>query len=291
MEINSTNNKKIVIILSILIAVLSATVALMGIFSNQVKEYADIKTSFGETIQLYQKGVYARDSVSMASQAIAQDVVTVIVAIPLLVISLWLVKKQNKKGMFLLTGTIGYFLYTYTSYAFLMVFNSLYLVYVILMALSFYAFILCLMELNRLDTKEFITERFPRKSLSSFFLVSGIMIMGMWLGRIVPALADGSAPTGLEHYSTLGIQTLDLGFVVPACMVTAYLLRKGKKWGYLLAIVFVEKMITMTSAVSAMIILMQKNGVSVSIGEQLLFPTLLLISVLFMVKMLKEMKA
>lgn len=291
MEKNSTNNKKIVIILSILIVTLSATAALIGVFSNQAKEYADITTSFGETIQLYQKGVYARDSVSMASQAIAQDVVTLIVAIPLLVISLWLVRKQNGKGMILLTGTIGYFLYTYTSYAFLMVFNSLYLVYVILMALSFYAFILCLMELNRLDTKEFITERFPRKSLSSFFLVSGIMIMGMWLGRIVPALVDGSAPTGLEHYSTLGIQTLDLGFVVPACMVTAYLLRKGKKWGYLLATVFVVKMITMTSAVSAMTILMQKNGVSVSIGERLLFPTLLLISVLFMFKMLKEMKS
>lgn len=291
MEKNSTNNKKIVIILSILIVTLSAISALIGVFSNQAKEYADITTSFGETIQLYQKGVYARDSVSMASQAIAQDVVTLIVAIPLLVISLWLVRKQNGKGMILLTGTIGYFLYTYTSYAFLMVFNSLYLVYVILMALSFYAFILCLMELNRLDTKEFITERFPRKSLSSFFLVSGIMIMGMWLGRIVPALVDGSAPTGLEHYSTLGIQTLDLGFVVPACMVTAYLLRKGKKWGYLLATVFVVKMITMTSAVSAMTILMQKNGVSVSIGERLLFPTLLLISVLFMFKMLKEMKS
>lgn len=291
MEKNSANSKKIVIILSILVVVLSATVALIGVFSNQAKEYADITTSFGETIQLYQKGVYARDSVSMASQAIAQDVVTLIVAIPLLVISLWLVRKQNGKGMILLTGTIGYFLYTYTSYAFLMVFNSLYLVYVILMALSFYAFILCLMELNRFDIGNLVTDRFPRKSLSGFFFAAGIMIMGMWLGRIVPALVDGSAPTGLEQYSTLGIQTLDLGFVVPTCMVTAYLLEKGKKWGYLLATVFVVKMLTMTSAVSAMIILMQKNGVSVSIGERLLFPTLLLISVFFMVKMLRGMKS
>lgn len=50
MEKNSTNNKKIVIILSILIVTLSAISALIGVFSNQAKEYADITTSFGETI-------------------------------------------------------------------------------------------------------------------------------------------------------------------------------------------------------------------------------------------------
>lgn len=291
MDRESIDNRKIVVILSVLIAVLAAAASFIGVFSRQIKEYADITTSFGETIQLFQKGIYARDSVSMASQAIAQDMVTLLVAIPFLFISLWLLKKQNEKGLFLLSGTIGYFLYTYASYSFLIVFNSLYLIYVILMGLSFYAFILSLMELNRLDIKKMITDRYPQKSLSVFFLISGIMIMGMWLGNIIPALAEGSAPTKLEHYATLGIQTLDLGFVVPACMVTAYLLGKGKKWGYLLATVFVVKMVTMTIAVSAMTILMQKNGAYVGIEERILFLSLFLISAVFMGKMLKEMKA
>lgn len=291
MDRTSIDNRKIVVILTMLIAVLAATVSLIGVFSRQIKEYADITTSFGETIQLFQKGIYARDSVSMASQAIAQDMVTLLVAIPFLFISLWLLKKQKEKGLFLLSGTIGYFLYTYASYSFLIVFNSLYLIYVILMGLSFYAFILCLMELNRLDINKWITDRFPQKSLSAFFFVSGIMIMGMWLGKIIPALAEGSAPEQLEHYATLGIQTLDLGFVVPACLVTAYLLGKGKKWGYLLAIVLVVKMVTMTIAVSAMATLQQKNGVHVGIEERILFLTLFLISAFFMVKMLREMRA
>lgn len=202
-----------------------------------------------------------------------------------------MLKKQNRKGMFLLTGTIGYFLYTYASYSFLLIFNSFYLLYVILMTLSFYAFILCLLELNQLDIKELITQQFPGKLLSGFFLVSALMIMGMWLSRIVPALLTGSAPTGLEHYSTLGIQTLDLGFVVPACIVTAYLLRKENKFGYLLATVFVVKMVTMTAAVSAMTVFMKKNGVSVGIGEQVVFVALFLISCFFLIKMFKEMRA
>ena len=285
------NKKKIVMVLSVFIIILSAIAAMIGIFSNQIKEYADVTTSFGETIQLYNKGLYARDSVSTASQAIAQDVVTLVVAIPLLIISLYLVKKKSKKGLFLLTGTVGYFLYTYTSYAFLVVFNALYLVYVVLMILSFYSFILCLMELNQFEIREMVSDSFPRKTLSVFFFAVGIMLMGMWLGRIVPALMDGSAPVGLEHYSTLGIQTLDLGWVVPASIVTAYLLRKENKWGYLLAIVFVRKMITMTAAVSAMIVFMQINGVAVSVMEKILFPVLLLISIYFMAIMWRKLKA
>lgn len=285
------NKKKIVMVLSVFIIILSAIAAMIGIFSNQIKEYADVTTSFGETIQLYNKGLYARDSVSTASQAIAQDVVTLVVAIPLLIISLYLVKKKSKKGLFLLTGTVGYFLYTYTSYAFLVVFNALYLVYVVLMILSFYSFILCLMELNQFEIREMVSDSFPRKTLSVFFFAVGIMLMGMWLGRIVPALMDGSAPVGLEHYSTLGIQTLDLGWVVPASIVTAYLLRKENKWGYLLAIVFVIKMITMTAAVSAMIVFMQINGVAVSVMEKILFPVLLLISIYFMAIMWRKLKA
>lgn len=285
------NKKKIVMVLSVFIIILSAIAAMIGIFSNQIKEYADVTTSFGETIQLYNKGLYARDSVSTASQAIAQDVVTLVVAIHLLIISLYLVKKKSKKGLFLLTGTVGYFLYTYTSYAFLVVFNALYLVYVVLMILSFYSFILCLMELNQFEIREMVSDSFPRKTLSVFFFAVGIMLMGMWLGRIVPALMDGSAPVGLEHYSTLGIQTLDLGWVVPASIVTAYLLRKENKWGYLLAIVFVIKMITMTAAVSAMIVFMQINGVAVSVMEKILFPVLLLISVYFMAIMWRKLKA
>ena len=53
--------------------------------------------------------LYARDSVSMASQAIAQDFVTLVIGIPLLIISFCsVVKRDSARGWFLLTGTLGY---------------------------------------------------------------------------------------------------------------------------------------------------------------------------------------
>ncbi len=37
----------------------------------------------------------------------------------------------------------------------------------------------------------------------------------MWLGLIVPPLREGQAPQGLESTTTLVIQVLDLGIIMP----------------------------------------------------------------------------
>lgn len=283
-------NKKIIYILSILIIILSLIASLTGIFSNDIHVHSNVITSFDEEIELYQKGLYARDSVSMATQAIAQDAVTVVLGIPFMIISLFLIKKDNKKGLFLLSGTVGYFLYTYTSYSFLMIFNSFYLVYLVIMALSFYDFIICISMLNTYKLKEVFTDKFPRKGLSIFLWVTGIVIGLMWIGRIAPALMSKGAPFGLEHYSTLTIQSLDLGFIVPACLVTGYLLKKGKQMGYLFSIVLVIKAVTMAAAVSTMAISMKLHSVEISNAELLVFPTIFCFCTFFMIKILKEVK-
>ncbi len=282
--------RKVVSILTSLIILLSIIAAITGIFSNNVEMHADITTVRGEIVQLYNKGLYARDSVSMAAQAIAQDIVTLIVGIPLLAIALFMVRKGSLKGVLLLTGTLGYFLYTYTSYAFLMMYNPFFLIYVALMALSFYAFVLCMVTFQGYDLKQSFTDKFPVKSLSALFSFMGLMLCTMWLGRIVPSLFSNTPPYGLEHYSTLGIQTLDLGVIVPACFVTASLLWRKRPWGYLLSVVLVLKMITMLTAVCAMVISMQINGVDVSIVEMIVFPAFTILSIIFMVKILKEVK-
>lgn len=279
-------HRKTVAVLTILIILLSGIAAVTGIFSNKTALNADITTVYGDVVELHNKGLYARDSVSMAAQAAAQDIVTLIVGIPFLSIALLMVKKGSIKGALLLTGTLSYFLYTYTSYAFIMMYNSFFLIYVALMALSFYAFVLCIMSFQGVDLKQSFSEKFPAKSLCVFFLLIGVMLCLLWLGRIIPALFSKIPPYGLEQYSTLGIQALDLGFIVPACVVTARLIWKKRRWGYLLAVVLIIKSITMSAAVSAMVVSMLANGIDVSVVERIVFPALTLFSVFFMFKIL-----
>jgi len=76
----------------------------------------------------------------------------------------------------------------------------------------------------------------------------------MWLGRIVPPLITGTPPFGLESYTTLVIQILDLGVVIPVTFLSAVLLLRKQPWGYLLSAVMCIKGMTMLTAISAMVV-------------------------------------
>ena len=76
---------------------------------------------------IYGHGVYRYDPLSMAAQGISQDAVTLVLGIPLLLVSLHLYRQRRLRGQLLLTGTLAYFLYTYTSLAFGAAFNPLFL--------------------------------------------------------------------------------------------------------------------------------------------------------------------
>lgn len=280
-----------VTVMTILIIITSGIMTITGLCDQTVHSHPVVITSYGETIVLYQTGLYERESISMASQALAQDFVTLFVGIPLLMIALLLIHSRNSiKGWFLLSGTMAYFLYTYASYSFLMVFNKFYLLYILTMIISFYGFLTALFYLCRYEIRELFTEKYPIKALAIFLAIVGVALLFMWMGRIIPALLNGKAPYGLEHYSTLVIQSLDLGFIIPASFVTAYFLHKKKKWGYLLSAVLVMKMLTMAAAVSAMGINMKLHHVEMGIADLVVFPIIVVINILFLGRMLGTIK-
>ncbi|MFS1518909.1 hypothetical protein V1503_20965 [Bacillus sp. SCS-151] len=264
---------KVIKMLVILIIVLSLISSVYGVFSNRGPGQFEFMSVRGETVTLQGNGLYQYDSIAIASQAIAQDLVTIVVGIPLLIISLYMSRKGLIKGDILLTGTLGYFLYTYTSYSFLSMYNPFFLIYVLLMSAAFFAFTLAMtsFDLKKLSSSVF-DNRFPTKFVGGFLLFIGVTVGLMWLGRIVPALIDNSIPIGLEHYNTLVIQALDLGFLVPISILSGYLVLRKNSFGYLLASIVIVKGITMLTAITGMIISQLLSGVHVSISEIILFP-------------------
>jgi len=273
MQIKTLNN-----VLVFLIIILSMVVSIYGFFSSKtVYENKTIETINGETVNLYGKGLYYKDSVSMAPQARAQDIVTLFFGIPLLIISLLLSNKNSIRGKLLLTGTIGYFLYTYASYSFLVTYNIFFLIYVALMSLSFFCFIINFTspELKCLD-KHF-KQNFHKKYIGIFTIIIGVVVCFMWLDLIVPSMKN--APTVLEHYTTLVIQALDLGFIAPLAVISGILLIKNKTLGYLLASIMIIKGTTLLLAVTMMIVFMVSSGVSVPIMEMLVFPLFAIICI------------
>lgn len=247
-------------------------------------------SAFGEKITLYGKGIYARNSFSMATQAIAQDMVTLILALPCTIIALYFVNRRNALAQFVLTGLLAYMLYTYMSYAFLMYYNPLFLLYVADMTLSFYGFIISVKLLMQSEVTEKLQERMKTKGLRIFLIVTGVIILFLWGGRIIPTIGNGKAPVGLDNYSTLGIQVLDLGVIVPACFVISHLLKERNKLGYILGPVIIIKAVTLVIAVLTMALCMAMSGIEVAAVEYISFGCICIIAVCFLFTILKQIQ-
>jgi len=263
---------KIVSLLVLCIIILSLIASLYGVFSNQGQGLYEFKSLQGDTVSIYGKGLYKNDSVSIVAQGKAQDIVTMLLAVPLLLISLYLMRKGSLKGRLLLTGTLGYFLYTYITYTFLWMYNSFFIVYVILMSASFFAFTLSMMSIDIEKLSLSFNNKLPVKFIGGFQIFLAVAIGLLWLGKIVPSLINGTPPLGLEHYTTLVIQGMDLGFIVPTAFLSGVLLIKRNSYGYLLSSVIIFKVITMATALTAMVIGQAKAGVPMSLIEIFIFP-------------------
>lgn len=243
-------DKKIIYINSIAIAFMALIATLAGLFS---------------------KGLYQHDTISGAAQMMGQDLITLVICIPLLMGTLYLIRKDSLKGRLIWMGTIFYFLYSYASMAFLTSYNQLFLVYVAIFSVSLYTLFGELLSLDIETVKKSFSPGTVNKIAAVFLVIIGLMLAGMWLKMIIGSLLTGIAPSTLETYTTLVIQALDLGVVVPAAVITGVLLFKGKGWGYLLAAMLLIKVSLLGTAILSMIYFMVQNGVNIELGQAVFF--------------------
>ena len=278
------------LVLSYLIVVLALVAAGAGVLYQGEGVSFEFTSLRGETVAMYGHGLYRYEPVSAAAQAIPQDVVTLVVAIPLLLLALRLYRQRHVRGQLLLAGTLGYFLYTYTSMAFGASFNPLFLVYVALFSLSLFAFIVAMVTVDLAALPSYFTPKLPRRGIAAFMFASAGFLVLMWLGRIVPALLTGAPPVGLESNTTLFIQVMDLGLVVPLMVLAGLLLLRRHPLGYLLAAVGQLKFATFGIALVAMIVGQWLAGVPMTAAEVVIFPLLAGIAILMAFLLLRDLR-
>ncbi len=276
-------------VLCILIIILSAFASVCGLLPGAGAPIL-FTTMHGETVQLNGSGIYHFDTVSAVSQAKAQDVVTLALGIPLLIFGMLLYRKGSLRGAFLLAGTLGYFLYTYVSYSFLIVFNALFPVYVVLFSLSLFAFIQAVLSIDVDKLPSHFSDKLPRKTIASLLMLVSAFLLLAWGGRIFPAIVQNIPPIGLESYTTLVIQALDLALIVPFSLVGAILLLKKNPFGYLISAVMLFKGLTMATAVSAMALGMVLKGVPISVVELVVFPVIDLATIIMTIILFQNIR-
>jgi hypothetical protein len=235
-------NGKLIIIASALIALLALTAAGTGLLTD----------------------LYKNDTASGAAQQRGNDLVVLVLCVPLLLVSAYFAAKGSLRGRLVWTGTVFFFLYTYASQSFLTVYNPLFLVYVAAFSLSLYTFAASVLTLDAQRIKESFAG-VPVRATGYFMYFIAAAIALMWLGLIIPPLMRGEKPAALETYTTLVIQALDLGVIAPLAAITGMLLLKREAWGYALASLVLIKGITLGTGVVSMGLFEIKDGIDVAL--------------------------
>lgn len=271
------------------IFLLSLFAAGMGLFYETPGEPYPFTNHRGETVMLNGHGLYFYDTVSSTAQMQGNDLVTLVVGLPLLAISAWLAFRGSLRGRLLLTGTLGFILYTYMSMSTLTSFNLLFVVYIVLFTLSMYAFILSMMSFDLNGLPKQFSEKLPRGWIAGLmFVIAGFFALA-WLGRIFAALQPDTVPA-LENTTTMVIQFMDLGLIAPAAVLGGVLILRRSTWGYLLASIMMAKGVTLGLAVSTMAINMARQGVPDSLGIMIPFLVITAANLILTVAMLKNVK-
>jgi hypothetical protein len=227
---------KAVIWLSSLIAGLALVAAGVGVLYQGEGSPVLFTTVRGVTVQLYGQGWYRLDTPIAAVGFMAADAVTLIAAIPLLVIATLLYRRGSLRGGLLLSGALAYFLYNYGSVAFGAMYNNLFLVYVAIFSASLFGLILVLTSFDASTLPACFSARLPGRGISLFLIVSGVILMLVWIVlSIIPALLQGTAPLEVAFYTTFTTAVIDIAIVAPALIVSGMLLRRRDPIGYLLA--------------------------------------------------------
>ena len=246
-------NQSALIYLIPLIGLLALFATTMGLFYDTPGQPYAYTNHRGEAVTIRGHGLYFYDTVNSAAQMQGNDLITLVVGLPLLAVSTWLAFRGSLRGQLLLTGTLGFFLYTYLSMSALTAYNTLFLVYVALFALSLYAFILSMLSFDLARLPQHFSPRLPRRLIAGVLFAAGAFLALAWIGRVLPEMSPNRV-AALENTTTRVIQAMDLALIAPLAFVAGIFLLRRSPWGYLLAPVLVMKSITMTLAVSAMVV-------------------------------------
>lgn len=270
------------------ISILAFFATLAGLWPADGQSYP--YTNFrGEQVTINARGLYYWDTVSSAAQVQANDLVMLALGLPLLILSFWLTLRGSLRGRLLLTGTLGFILYTYITMCFGAAYNAFFLVYVALFSLSLFAFILSMMSFDLETLPSHFSDKLPTGWIAGLLFFAASFLALAWLGRIGPTLVSEQIPM-LENVTSMFIQAMDLGLVVPLCVLAGVLLLKRNPWGYLLASIGLMKFMTMGIAVSLMGFNMARVGVPVSAVELVVFPVITLANLALVTLLLKNIK-
>lgn len=267
----SDNQNKIILLLSLPIAILATIVSYAGLFIPDT---------------------YTKETANWTAQAVAQDIIDLFLIIPFLLITSWLAFKKSRIALLLWSGVLIYLIYTFVIYCFAVHFNQLFIVYCLVLGLSFYAFLYFFLSQIKEPIDSWFSYTVPVKTVGIYLMILSGLFYLLWLSEIIPAIFINTTPatiieTGLV---TNPVHALDLSVVLPGFMIVGILLLKKNPMGLLLAPAVLTFCILMDITIGTLMIVMNMKGIETDLSLTVIMGLLAMITLILLVWFLRSVQ-
>lgn len=174
---------------------------------------------------------------SAIPMAFANDLATLVVAVPVLVGALILSARGSLRARLVWLGSLYYMLYNYAFYVFALQVTALYLPLIAAFTLSGFALALGLGNLDVESAARKFSARTPARCIAVYMVVWAAGVGRLWISQWIKFLTTGVVPTvngDANGYRT--IAAVDLSFMVSLLIPAAYWLWRRRPWGFVLAV-------------------------------------------------------
>ena len=209
-------------------------------------------------------------------EAYGQDLLSLL-AVPVLIFSLYTAKRNSVRGLILLSGVLLYIAYAYALYTFGAVYNGFFLVYIALVGLPVYAVAGIMTNVQGEAYRSHIKPQFPTKAVSLYLMVVAVLVGIIWISFLLRAMATQVLSEGINT-----VYVLDLALLLPAFVVVAILLWRNKTSGLLFAGLLLVKAVTLGLSIIFGKIFAYIQGEALSLGRVGMFGVITLVGVVIL---------
>ena len=177
--------------------------------------------------------VYSRETTLLSDVAGAQDLVTVLLVVPLTALLGMRARGRSPTAFLCLPGCLAFLAYNYAIYAFSIHFGPLFLRWVALLGLSVFALAGTLATADLAAIEQRFAAR-PMAGTAWFLMVVACLFVLLWLREIVPDLLVGDPSRSAADWQvpTNPVHVLDLAVFLPGVLLSGVLLLRRHVLGY-----------------------------------------------------------
>jgi hypothetical protein len=202
---------------------------------------------------LFLDGLY-RDNRFVTAVWKGNDAVTLLVALPLLVVVLILAKRDSNRAKLIWLGTLDVILYNYAFFLFAARLNWFFLFYVALFTLPIFALLFGLVNIDAETISQQFRQKTPVKWIAGYMIFVALGLTTVYLLQFFGFVTSGQIPAIVlkTDHPTNVVPALDFSMVIPWLVLGGVWLWQRRPWGYVIGAIMVVKgavyMLSLTAA-------------------------------------------